>query len=122
VSARDVLAPAKWGRALWRANSPDDLSGHARTVARVLADHADDRTGECRLRVSTMVSETGLSDRSIRRALKQLEAGEHLVQRHTRGASFYGLRGGPYQRPDDPWGLAARRRGAGTDGGVPLRP
>jgi hypothetical protein len=100
--SRSPYAAAEWGRPLWRPDPKDGglADGKARHVARVLADHAD-RDGECRLKVSTIAREIGLSDRSVRRALEVLVAEGHVACRRCRGASFYGLRGGPFPRPVD---------------------
>lgn len=60
-------------------------SGVRKNVLSVLADHAD-KAGRCRLRISTIALETGLGDRSVRRALQTLEADGYVERRVRHGA------------------------------------
>ena len=57
------------------------------------------RTGACRLRVQTIASDTGLSERPIRAGLRALVRDGHIAIRLSPGASCYGLVGGPQGRP-----------------------
>ena len=81
------------------------LQGPINPVFRVFCDHADYRSGRCKLRYSTIAAEAGLSKSTARRAVAELEAmGLIEVVADTKqgsrkqGANRYRIRGGVSER------------------------
>lgn len=66
------------------------IKATARFVAFLLADHYNDATGQCFPSISTLAQETGLSERSVMRALEELEESEQIsiVRTHGRCSKY----------------------------------
>jgi DNA-binding transcriptional MocR family regulator len=79
------MAALKWAR-----EPRPGLGGPATAVLRDLADHASE-SGSCWPAVATMAAETGLSRRTVQRALRRLEAAGLISVRPTGRGSLYVL-------------------------------
>lgn len=62
--------------------SSANVSPTARTVYRALLQYANRKTWSCFPSINTLVKDTGLSDRTIRRNLKELEKEDLIIKIH----------------------------------------